>query len=46
MTTFNEPESFLIRKWSDVRALEDAAKAVRTKFVQIFDEVLDEVWRS
>lgn len=46
MTMFNEPESYLIRQWGDVRALEDAAKIVRTKFVQIFEEVLDEVWKS
>lgn len=46
MTMFNEPESYLIRQWSDVRSLEDAAKVVRTKFVQIFEDVLNEVWKS
>lgn len=43
MTMFNAPEVMLIRNWSDVRELEKTAEAVRSKYVEIFDQVLQAV---
>ncbi len=46
MTMFNEPEVVLIRRWADVRLLEDGVKSIRGKYAEIFEEVLQTVQKK
>ena len=43
MSTFNQPDLYLLRHWSNARQLEDSMKAVREKYVALFEKVLDRV---
>jgi hypothetical protein len=40
---FNEPELYLLSKWSNARLLEESMNTARKKYSTIFDQVLDEL---
>jgi hypothetical protein len=42
MPRFNEPDKFLLEKWTDARLLEDAVDEVRKKYEQVLESVVTE----
>ncbi|MGD1018790.1 MAG: hypothetical protein ABSA12_05670 [Verrucomicrobiia bacterium] len=40
---FNEPESYLLKNWAKAQLLADSMDAVRKKYAQVFDKILDSV---
>jgi hypothetical protein len=43
---FNEPELYLLKKWTDAQLLEESMKAVRKKYAELFEKILEQVQES
>jgi hypothetical protein len=46
MLRFSEPERCLLQRWTEAQLLEEGMATVRTKYVEIIDEIIERVQKS